>query len=297
MKKMRLLLFLCTLAIQSHAQFSPQVMDRASGALPTTVRDRATVSVYYQFTQQAVLNNIPVFLTDTTVLRIGNIYSLYYNWSSALRDSVFRATSAQIDSDQIRTINVIRDADEFENILRNTHGGVFSEQDENRSTTRFFKNRHTNTITSIDGDITEMFLVEEVILPQEWTVFPDTMTILNYLCFKATTTFRGRNYNAWFTLDIPINDGPWKIYGLPGLILRLEDEDGLFVHQAIGLTSHAERPIAMRDDAYTRITNEQLQRWIENQRQNITMRVVSGGIMTISPRRNQLTFHRREIGY
>ena len=272
-------------------------MDRAGGALPVIVRDQATVTVYYQFTQQAMLGRTPVFLTDTTVLRIGSIYSVYYNRSNALHDSVFRAASAQIDRHQIRSINVVRDTDEFENILRNAHDGVFAEQHrENRSSTLFFKNRQTHTITSIDGNMMEMFLVEEIIPPMDWEIFPDTMTVLGYLCFKATAAFRGRNYIAWFTMDIPINDGPWKIYGLPGLILRLEDEDGLFVHEAVGLVSHAERPIAMRDDAYTRITNEQLQRWIENQRANITMRVVSGGVMSVSQRRNPLTFHRREIG-
>jgi GLPGLI family protein len=197
---------------------------------------------------------------------------------------------------QIISINVVRDTDDFEDILRNDHGGIVSEQDENRNTTRFFKNRHTHTITSIDGNVMEMFLVEETVPPMEWEIFSDTMTVLNYLCFKATATFRGRRYIAWFTPDIPINDGPWKIYGLPGLILRLEDEDGLFVHQAIGLTSHAEKPITMSDDNYTEATAEQLQRWIHNQRENITMRVVSGGVMSVSQRRNPLTFHRREIG-
>ena len=290
MKRTTILLLFCAIFIQSNAQFFPQI-NRASGY---TVRDQATVSVYYQFTQQAMSGRTPVFLTDTTVLRIGNVYSLYYNWTSMLRDSVFSAAANQITPDRVREINVIRNDDDFENILRNMRGGTVNAQSERQSSTRFFKNRQTHTITSIDGNITEMFLVEETIPPQEWTIFPDTMTVLNYLCFKATTTFRGRNYIAWFTPDIPINEGPWKIYGLPGLILRLEDEDGLFVHEAIGLTSHAERPIAMQDDAYTRATNEQLQRWVENR--TFAQTVFSNGRLFVGNVRRTLTFHRREIG-
>lgn len=37
----------------------------------------------------------------------------------------------------------------------------------------------------------------------------------------ATTQFRGLTYTAWFALDIPINEGPWKFHGLPGLIWLL----------------------------------------------------------------------------
>ncbi len=40
---------------------------------------------------------------------------------------------------------------------------------------------------------------------------------------KAKTKFRGRNYIAWYTAEIPISDGPYKFRGLPGLIVKLYD--------------------------------------------------------------------------
>lgn len=51
----------------------------------------------------------------------------------------------------------------------------------------------------------------------------DENEILGYLCKNATTTFRGREYEAWYTTAIPIPDGPWKFSGLPGLILQITD--------------------------------------------------------------------------
>jgi GLPGLI family protein len=56
-----------------------------------------------------------------------------------------------------------------------------------------------------------------------WAISTDTMTIAKHLCQKATTTFRGRSYTAWFALDISLPYGPWKFGGLPGLILAIED--------------------------------------------------------------------------
>lgn len=69
----------------------------------------------------------------------------------------------------------------------------------------------------------------------------DTTTILNIVCQKATMEFRGREYTAWFTMDIPINDGPWKLYGLPGLILKAEDSEGILNIEVFGLMTDVEK--------------------------------------------------------
>lgn len=59
-----------------------------------------------------------------------------------------------------------------------------------------------------------------------WEIFYDSSSIiLNYKCFLAKTTFRGRMYHAWFTPDIKFNGGPWKFKDLPGLILKIYDSN------------------------------------------------------------------------
>ena len=59
----------------------------------------------------------------------------------------------------------------------------------------------------------------------QWQIHPETQSIVGYPSQKATTRFGGRNWVAWFTVDIPFSDGPYKFAGLPGLITRLESED------------------------------------------------------------------------
>lgn len=60
----------------------------------------------------------------------------------------------------------------------------------------------------------------------DWKILPETVTIGNYKAQKATTNFAGRTWNAWFTTEVPFQDGPYKFSGLPGLIVKLEDETG-----------------------------------------------------------------------
>lgn len=75
----------------------------------------------------------------------------------------------------------------------------------------------------------------EKIEPTEWTITGDEEIIVGYRCLTAKGWYGGRQWNVAFTLDIPYSAGPWKLEGLPGLILRAEDSDGLFLFEAVGL--------------------------------------------------------------
>lgn len=68
-----------------------------------------------------------------------------------------------------------------------------------------------------------------------WEISPETKLIEGYKTQKATTSFAGRNYVAWFTPEIPIPEGPYKFNGLPGLILEIADTKGHYVFKFIGL--------------------------------------------------------------
>ncbi|WP_340064036.1 GLPGLI family protein [Ascidiimonas aurantiaca] len=65
--------------------------------------------------------------------------------------------------------------------------------------------------------------VKQSIPKIKWNIGKETKVIGNLKCYKATTGFRGREYTAWFTLEIPLPFGPWKLQGLPGLILEAYD--------------------------------------------------------------------------
>lgn len=62
----------------------------------------------------------------------------------------------------------------------------------------------------------------------KWKITTEKEKIEIYNVQKATTNFGGRTWIAWFTSEIPIQDGPYKFSGLPGLIVKLEDSDKNF---------------------------------------------------------------------
>lgn len=91
------------------------------------------------------------------------------------------------------------------------------------------------TITDFGGGRIGKNIHEEPIPDLQWEIRMEYDTVLSYRCQKATTKFRGRSYEAWFTTDIPISNGPWKLGGLPGLILKVVDLQNCFNFECIGL--------------------------------------------------------------
>lgn len=70
-----------------------------------------------------------------------------------------------------------------------------------------------------------------------WNVSDTTAKINDYDCIKATTHFAGRNFEAWFTKDIPISAGPYIFCGLPGLIIKISDTKSYYTFELIGFES------------------------------------------------------------
>jgi len=70
----------------------------------------------------------------------------------------------------------------------------------------------------------------------QWQFTDDTKSISGYTCHQAKCTFRGRDYTAWFTPEIPIRIGPWKFNNLPGAILQVYDQTKEFSWNAKSVT-------------------------------------------------------------
>lgn len=101
----------------------------------------------------------------------------------------------------------------------------------------------TRTVKERMHDYLEFDLSIEYEEPQpvfEWQMEDKIDTICGYPCFAAKTTFRGRNWIVWYTPEIPVSAGPWKLNGLPGLILRAQDTHEDYIWQCRSITRKAE---------------------------------------------------------
>lgn len=83
-----------------------------------------------------------------------------------------------------------------------------------------------------------------------WVISKEQKRILGYSSRKATTIFAGRRWTAWFTDEISIPDGPYKFYGLPGLILKISDNTNTHSFEIISIQKQKSNYIILNDDAY-----------------------------------------------
>ena len=86
----------------------------------------------------------------------------------------------------------------------------------------YYKDLKKRTITNRERIFIEKFyIVDSLKNLFEWKLTQNKKIVLGYECQEAIAEFRGRKYTAYFTPEIPVQNGPWKFHGLPGLILEV----------------------------------------------------------------------------
>ena len=168
------------------------------------------------------LFNYEICAEDVHFLEIGNRISKYYSYNVFLGDSIF--------TDYIKKNPNAQAAPHRSGRNPTISNKYFWGE--------IYKNYTKNILTEyayMPSNIPNYYYSEDI--PNfNWQLQEDTLTVLGYLCQKATCFFRGKNYAVWFTTDVPINDGPWKFGGLPGLIIKVCDDQNTNVFECISIT-------------------------------------------------------------
>ena len=86
---------------------------------------------------------------------------------------------------------------------------------------------------------------QEPIADYGWEMMEGDSIIGGYPCQKAQMTYRGHTWEVWFTPEIAVSDGPWKLCGLPGLILDAADKEGDYHFMFTGLENDTDREILL----------------------------------------------------
>jgi len=224
MKAKFILLFISFSALQSiYAQtitfdYAPGDAKRIYEALKKNILDTCQVAVQYQVTCVEDVKN-PVKKTHNfMLLQIGKHISKFSDYFMLKSDSLGEVY-AQQKMDEIEAMNrliIIENGTSSTNIFKDYPAGKISLYE----------------YLQIGGNY---YYIEDKTKPQ-WILEPGDTIVCSYSCKKATTSFRGRHYTAWYTEQIPISDGPWKFWGLPGLILKVTDDKNEYSFEGVAIT-------------------------------------------------------------
>ena len=123
----------------------------------------------------------------------------------------------------------------------------------NRSASMYvFKDFDKQDKTVYDDYADQFAVYHEPFEEMRWEVVEDSSrTVLGYDCLMACCAYHGRDWVVWFAPEVPVQDGPWKFAGLPGLILVAKESKGIHSFIANGIESaEQEIPGMPRDDWY-----------------------------------------------
>ena len=125
-----------------------------------------------------------------------------------------------------------------------------------------YSNYPDGEITVLTGmDCAGVFRHKEDIPNFAWKISEEHRHILEYDCVKATCSFRGRFYEAWFTSSIPMSYGPWKFGGLPGLILEISDSKREYIFVCKGIHRTKNRNITFWNREYKDCTRKEMRKF------------------------------------
>lgn len=164
---------------------------------------------------------------DWLVLQIGKNMSKCYSYYSMQVDSIF----ASPDRDVILRQQI------------NAAIGSKTEWPHKRMKAYVYKNYPQRKMTVTDGLLMQDYIYEDTLYAQNWVIQDSSKLILGHECQKAVCHYRGHCWTAWFAMDIPITDGPWKLCGLPGLIMEATTEDNSHAFKLLGMEKVSKEPI------------------------------------------------------
>ena len=166
------------------------------------VSDSLQYRVVYDFIYQPDSTDINSKSTEEMWLLSGKKSSLFLSKALAIKDSLPQLTMADMGSERMEE---------------------YTAKTKTNFDFKILKNREAQELYFALKIMDDKLFYPQALTTINWQIQAEKKEISGYMVHKATTSFAGRDYIAWFTSEIPIPDGPYKFAGLPGLILALAD--------------------------------------------------------------------------
>ncbi len=184
--------------------------------------DSTNFSCKYRFIKQKDSANVSSKFDDIMILTMSKKKSIYYSYLRQFGNK------------------------NFEDDLNKTNPSTTTISIKSGSGANYFINNESEIIelnylvrkvNVSDKLINSEYEYIDTLLVPKWKIINETSIYLDQKCQKATASFLGRNYIAWFCTSIPYKMGPWFFNGLPGLILKVSDDKNQFDFECIELNT------------------------------------------------------------
>ena len=178
--------------------------------------------------------------SETVVLYLGEGVSRYSNLGKAVKDSLTETLDPSNKS-----------MAEFYRIRSITPETDFPY--------KIFKNHNDNELILAEKVFKDKLKYKQTLNLMNWEIEQETKEVLGYKVQKASGSFAGREYEAWFSPELPFSDGPYKFSGLPGLILEISDVQNQY-HFSLTSFQELEKPVIriLNLDDYETVSQKEL---------------------------------------
>lgn len=241
---------------------------------------RAEIKVSYNYHKKSMRSDGIVVERDIPFILLANSnQSKFYSPSTEYRDSLLSTPSGRAKERELFNAAAAaymqnRDRSAMDGLVYHTR--LYVTKDFGKSVSTVYDEAGMGECGYYDEPFSEI----------EWDIVEDsTRMILDYQCVMATTDYHGRKWTVWFTPEIPLQDGPWKFCGLPGLIMEASEPSGQHSFTANGIETSSQPIYPLFSTKYEKMNRLDMLRSMRNYRDNSNSmaKAATGGMLDLGP--------------
>ena len=185
--------------------------------------DTARMLIHYKFTWVRDTTNRAHPYTENMVLYFGKNASAYRSYDGVVYKAQFKKAFAEAAA-----------ASPDGRPMINRHGVG--------TPVEYYQYPNAQKLVIMDQLMVNSYVIDGPMPVIRWKTSRDTATFGGLHCQKATCHFEGRNYTVWFCPDLPVHTGPWKLNGLPGVIVDARDAKNEVIFKFDGVEKATPNP-------------------------------------------------------
>lgn len=261
------MIFIISVLILSFFHISSKTLIAQFFDFPYQVLDSFNLKITYSIAWKEDTNNLERIRSEKMILMVGNKISKFMSKNFYEYKIIGREAESE------GRLQEFRDRNEYQNYRT-------------RFSYQILKNYPLGSYSYFNKVLPDFMQYTEPFKVFQWDLLDKTDSIGGYSVQKARCTYGGREWIAWYASSIPINDGPYKFRGLPGLIIKISDKNEHYVFELDGIERYDKYyEIELEEREWIKTTRENFLKAEQNFRYDIMSRAKEAGANAVSQQR------------